>query len=50
MIKTGRRAVNLSGIGREIAYRRVVVSLALSSFSLHNAHGPPINLTIYFTP
>jgi hypothetical protein len=50
VIKTVRGAIYLTGVGRVIAHRRVVVSLALSSFSLHDAHGPPIDETISYTP
>lgn len=42
MIKTFRRSVRLTGIGRVITHRRVVVGLTLSGFSLHDAHTSPI--------
>ncbi|MFI5036375.1 MAG: hypothetical protein ACHQFZ_09260 [Acidimicrobiales bacterium] len=50
MIKAARGAVHLTGVGFEIAYRRVVVSLSLSGFSLHDAHGPPVDETVSCTP
>jgi hypothetical protein len=43
MIKTLRGAAHLTGVSRVITHRRVMVSLALSGFSLHDAHVPPIN-------
>ncbi len=46
MSKAVRRAVHLTGVSRVIAHWCVVVSVALSSFSLHDAHGPPIDETI----
>lgn len=45
MIKAVCGAIR-SGVGSVIAHRRVVVSLTLSGFSLHDTHGPPINETI----
>jgi hypothetical protein len=50
VIKAVRGAIHPSGVGRVIAHRRVVVSLTVSGFSLHDAHGPPINETISNTP
>jgi hypothetical protein len=50
VIKAVRGAIRPSGVGRVIAHRRVVVSLTLSGFSLHDAHGPPIDETISNTP
>jgi hypothetical protein len=50
MITAVRDAVYLTGVGRVIAYRRVVMSVTLSGFSLHNAHSPPIDETISNTP
>lgn len=44
MIKTFRRTFSVIGIGRKIAHRCVVVSLALSGFLLHYSHGRPINV------
>jgi len=44
-----RRAVRFPGVGRVIAHRRVVVSEALSGLSLHDAHGPPVDETIFYT-
>jgi hypothetical protein len=46
VIKAVRGAIRPSGVGRVIAHRRVVVSVTLSGFSLHDAHGPPIDKTI----
>ena len=50
MIKAVRGAIRPSGVGRVITHRRVVVSLTLSGFSLHDTHGPPIDETISNTP
>jgi hypothetical protein len=50
VIAAVRGAIYLTGVGRVIAHRRVVVSLALSGFSLHDAHSPPIDETISYTP
>ena len=50
MIAAVRGAIYLTGVGRVIAHRRVVVSLALSGFSLHDAHSPPNDETISYTP
>jgi hypothetical protein len=49
VIETVRRAPAFIGIRREVAYRRVVVSLALSGFFLHYAHGRPINVEVSLT-
>jgi hypothetical protein len=49
VIKTVRGAVGLTGVGRVIAHRRVVVGLALTGFSLHDAHGPPIDESVPYT-
>ncbi len=37
-----RRAICLTGVGRVIVHRRVVVSKSLSRFSLYDAHFAPI--------
>ena len=50
MIAAVRGAIYLTGVGRVIAYRRVVMSLTLSGFSLHDTHSPPIDETISYTP
>ena len=50
MSKAVRRAVHLFGVGRVIAHRRVVMSEAPTGLSLHDAHGPPIDETISYTP
>ena len=50
MIKTVGGTIRPSGVGSVIAHRRVMVSLTPSGFSLHDAHGPPIDETISNTP
>lgn len=50
MLKAVRGAVHLTGVGRVIAHRRMMVSVALSGFSLHDAHCPPIDKTVSYTP
>jgi hypothetical protein len=50
VIEAIRGAVHLFGVGRMIAYRRVMMNETLTGFSLHDAHGPPIDETISYTP
>jgi len=50
VIEAVRGAVHLFGVGRMIAYRRVMMNETLTGFSLHDAHGPPIDETISYTP
>lgn len=50
MITAVSGAVSLTGVGGVVAYRRMVVSVPLPSFSLHDAHIPPINETNSYTP
>jgi hypothetical protein len=50
MLKAALGALCVAGIGRVIAYRRVVVGLTLPGLSLHDAHGPPFDETISSTP
>jgi hypothetical protein len=49
-MKAVRGTIRPSHVGRMIAHRRMVVSLTLSGFSLHDTHGPPIDETISNTP
>jgi hypothetical protein len=50
VIEAVRGAVHLFGVGRMIAYRRVMMNETLTGFSLHDTHGPPIDETISYTP
>ena len=50
MITAVRGAVSLTGVGRVVADRRVMVSLSLPGFSLHDTHIPPINEANSYTP
>lgn len=50
VIETPFSASRLLGVGRVIAYRRVMVCLTQSCFSSHDAHGPPIAKVISYTP
>jgi hypothetical protein len=50
VITAVRGAFHFTGVGRVIAHRRVVVSVTLSGFSLHDAHSPPNDETISYTP
>ncbi len=50
MIAALRGALCVTRVGGVVAYRRVVVSLSLPGFSLHDTHIPPFNETNSHTP